>query len=140
MVIIIAIVILTTVSSRSRITAYNILTTHWTRSSLHTHSIHTYISCKPQCLHVTSASTLPVFKAHLKTYKHFLPIIGCHSYFQTNSIKVLNAKCDNKNINREMCSRINMHTHVAPHPGPSQWQKDKTLTRGLGFELRVSAC
>jgi len=54
MIVIIINVITNTVSSCSQITPYNTLTTHRTRSSLHTHSISTY---KPhinlgQCLHL----------------------------------------------------------------------------------------
>ena len=43
-----------------------------------------------------------------------------------------------------MCSRIDMHTHVAPHPGPSPPQRLKPnlglKVRIWPFELRVSAC
>jgi len=50
-------------------------------------------------------------------------------------------------LTREMCSRVDMHTDVAAHPGPSPSRRLKPLNRGLGLwfdlwpsDLRVSAC
>ena len=33
-------------------------------------------------------------------------------------------------LTREMCSRIDMHAHVAPRPGPSQSQRLKPFLEG----------